>query len=170
MARRDKEFLGLDVVSLEDASVLGEVDGLLVDETRSAVVGLVLDLGIYEAKVLAYEDVVTVGEDAVMVTSSATVRPVSENTILREIAERDVQITDALVMNDQGNVIGVAGDYFLDPNDGTIKGLEVVTDIDVEALCGEVSVVPLGQARIGQDLVMVQSGYEQHTVPSGDDL
>lgn len=170
MARKDKEFLGLDVVSLEDASVLGEVDGLLIDETKNAVAGLILDLGIYEAKVLAYDDVVTVGEDAVMIESASSVRPISQHPILREIADRDIQLSDSLVMNDAGTIIGMVGDFFVDPATGKIKGLEIVTDIDLESVSGSVAVIPIEHVTVGQDLVMVRHGFEEHAARTADDL
>lgn len=170
MARRDKDFLGLEVVSLEDASVIGEVDGLIVDETIGAVVGLIIDLGIHEAKVAAYSDLLSVGDDAVMVESSAVVQPISDHTSLREVAEREVNVYDAYAITDRGDVVGAIGDYFVDPATGVIKGVEVI----VEGDCDDEVTVYVASAsdivRIGTELVMIRAGFQGRAATSGEAL
>ncbi len=169
MARRDKDFLGLEVVSLEDASVIGEVDGLIVDETVGAVVGLIIDLGIHEAKVAAYSDLLSVGDDAVMVESSAVVRPLSEHATLLEVVEREVEVCDAYAITDKGDVVGAIGDYFVDPATGAIKGVEVIVeekDDQVAVLIAPASDI----VRIGTELVMIRAGFQGRAAASGDAL
>ena len=168
MARNDKDFLGLEVVSLEDASVVGEVDGLVVDETTAAVVGLVVDLGLYEAKLLPFSAVRGLGEDAVMVDSASSLKPVSESPDLEEIARREVLVSDAMVLTDAGNLAGTVGDYFVDPDTGRISGLEIVVETDDD----EISYfIPMTEViRIGADLVMIKAGFKKRAVLSGDAL
>lgn len=169
MARKDKDFLGLEVVSLEDASVIGEVDGLIVDETIAAVVGLIIDMGIHEAKVVAYSDLLSVGDDAVMVESSAVVRAISLHAALREVAERDVEVCDAYAITDKGDVVGAIGDYFVDPATGAIKGVEVIVeeeDEQVKLFVASASDI----VRIGTELVMVRAGFQSRAAASGDAL
>ncbi|MCZ7663527.1 MAG: PRC-barrel domain-containing protein [Thermoleophilia bacterium] len=172
MARNEKDFLGLEVVSLEDASVVGEVDGLIVDETTNSVVGLVLDLGIYEARALAFSDVLSVGEDAVMISSPQSVKPISQHAALLEIAERQIEVSDALAITDKGNVIGVIGDFFVDPATGNLKGVEVISDEDADEPDGpKAHLVPMDEVvRIGAELVMLRDGFEGRAVSSGDEL
>jgi uncharacterized protein YrrD len=169
MARRDKDFLGLEVVSLEDASVIGEVDGLIVDETTSSVVGLIIDLGIHEAKVAAYSDLLSVGDDAVMVESSAVVRPISKHAALREVAEREVEVCDAYAITDKGDVVGAIGDYFIDPASGAIKGVEVIVEEEEDQVTVLIASA-LDIVRIGTELVMVRAGFQGRTAASGDAL
>ena len=52
MERYDKDFLGLEVVSLQDASVVGEVEGLIVDDQAKAVAALIVNTGSYRSRVL----------------------------------------------------------------------------------------------------------------------
>lgn len=169
MARRDKDFFGLEVVSLEDASVIGEVDGLIVDETIGVVVGLIIDLGIHEAKVAAFSDLLSVGDDAVMVESSAVVRPISEDATLREVAERHVEVCDAYAITDKGDVVGAIGDYFVDPVTGAINGVEVMVEEEDDQVA--VFVVSASDiVRIGTELVMVRAGFQGRAAASGDAL
>ncbi|MHB9150090.1 MAG: PRC-barrel domain-containing protein [Thermoleophilia bacterium] len=165
----DKDFLGLEVISLEDASVVGEVDALLIDD-NATVAGFVIDLGVYEAKVLAFSDILNIGEDAVMIGAAAAVRPISQNAALEEVAELDVHVSDTLVMTDRGNLVGIVGDYYIDPGTGSIKGLEIIPE-DSEGDSGEAYLVPSSQViKIGSELVMLKADFEAKTVPSPDAL
>lgn len=169
MARKDKDFLGLEVISLEDASVVGEVDALLIDD-NATVAGLVIDLGVYEAKVLAFSDILSIGEDAVMIGAAAAVKPISQDAALEEVAELDVHVSDTLVMTDRGNLVGIVGDYFIDPGTGSIKGIEIIPE-DSEGDSEEAYLVPSSEViKIGSELVMVKADFEGKTVPSPDAL
>lgn len=169
MARKDKDLLGLEVVSLEDASVVGEVDGLIVDETRGRVAGLVVDMGLYEAKVISYDDIRTIGEDAVMLDGAGSLKPISEHPELRQIAERDVNIDDALAITDAGAIVGLVGDYYIDTASGEIKGVEVTSGEDDGE--GRTYIVPADVVvRIGKDLVMLASDFTGRAVASGERL
>jgi uncharacterized protein YrrD len=168
MARRDKDLLGLEVVSIEDASLAGEVDGLIVDETSNRVAGLLVDLGLYEAKALAFADIVSMGEDAVTVESSAVVRPISQQPELEGIVEREVHVSESLAISDKGDILGTTGDYFIDTKSGEIRGIELLVEDDD----GERTFVVAmsGVVRIGVDLVMFDADYRPKAVLSGDDL
>ncbi|MHB1343947.1 MAG: PRC-barrel domain-containing protein [Thermoleophilia bacterium] len=171
MARKDKDFLGLEVVSLEDASVVGEVDALLVDDGKVAVVGLVIDLGVYEAKVLAFSDILSIGEDAVMIGASSAVKPISQHAALEAIAERDVQVSDTLAMTDRGNLVGIAGDYFVDAASGAIKGLEILPEEIEDGDSAEAYLVPIADVlRVSAELIMLKDGFEGRVVASADAL
>ena len=169
MARKDKDFLGLEVVSLEDASVVGEVDALLINDS-AAVAGLVIDLGVYEAKVLAFSDILSIGEDAVMIGAAAAVKPISQDAALEEVAELDVHVSDTLVMTDKGDLVGIVGDYYVDPSTGAIKGLEILPE-DSEEDSDQAYLVPSSEViRIGSELVMLKAGFEGRTVSSPEAL
>jgi uncharacterized protein YrrD len=168
MARNDKDFLGLEVVNLEDASLVGEVDGLVVDERSASVVAFVVNMGLYEAKLLPFRAIRGLGEDSVMVDSAASLKPVSGSGELEEIAKRNVLGFETIVLNDAGDMVGTVGDYFVDPATGRIRGIEVV----VEGENNERSyVIPMSEViRIGTELVMVKAGFKKRAVSSGETL
>lgn len=171
MARKDKDFLGLEVVSLEDASVVGEVDALLVDDGNASVVGLVIDLGVYEAKVLAFADILSIGEDAVMIGAPTAVKPISQHATLEAVAERDVQVSDTLAMTDRGNLVGIVGDYYVDSASGAIKGLEILPEDSEEGDSAEAYLVPITDVlRMSSELIMLKDGFENRVVASADAL
>jgi len=168
MPRKDKDFLGLEVISLKDASVIGEIDGLIVDETKDSVAGLVVNIGIKEAKVLSFADIASIGNDAVMVESEQVVCLVSGHAELQEIAERNIFLNGSLALTDSGDIAGAVADYYVDPKTGAITAIEIVpADEDSE----EDIMIPATEiVRIGPDLVMITSDYMSKAVSSVENL
>jgi uncharacterized protein YrrD len=168
MARNDKDFLGLEVVSLEDASVVGEVDSLVVDETKAAVVAFVVDMGLYEAKLLPFPAVRSLGEDVVMVDGAASLKPVSASGELEQVASREVLVSETLALTDAGDLAGVVGDLYVDPATGKIRGIELVVESDDSERS---YIIPMSEViRIGTELVMVKAGFKKRAVPTGEAL
>ena len=154
MARTESDFLGLEVISLEDSSVVGEVDGLLVDVRCNTVAGLVLNAGIYEANVVAYADLRGVEDDAVFVDSRSVVHPLSQHPLLAEIADRDIRVVGQVVLDDRGDVAGVVRGYSIDPIDGALVSLEVAPE-DAKGAKGYVLAMD-DVIRIGGELIVVR--------------
>jgi len=169
MARNDKDFLGLEVLNLEDASVAGEVDGLIVDETRNAVVGLVVDLSLYEAKALPFADLRAIGDDAVTIASIACLRPLSAHEELLAVAERGIGVSDTPALTDRGRLVGVTGDYYVDQATGSITGLEIFFEEEGED--ERRLLVPAREiVRIGAELVIIREGFAERAVAGPDEL
>jgi sporulation protein YlmC with PRC-barrel domain len=155
MARTESDFLGLEVVSLEDSTVVGEVDGLLIDERHNAVAGLILDAGIYEANVVAYADLRSVEGETIFVDSSAVVQPLSRHPQLAAIAERDIRIVGEVVLDDRGDVVGIVQSYSINPTNGALVSLEVTPE-DVNGATGYILSMD-DVIRIGDELIVVRS-------------
>jgi sporulation protein YlmC with PRC-barrel domain len=162
MTRTESDLLGLEVVSLEDSSVVGQVDGLLIDAGRNAVVGLVLDAGIYEANAVAFADLRGVDDAAVWVEPGAVVTALSRHPSLAAIAERDIRVVGEVVLDDRGDVVGVVRTFSVDTTDGTLVSLEVGPE---DANSGDSYTLPMDDViRIGSELVLTRSACAAGTV------
>lgn len=73
---RGVDLIGMPLVSLEDATTLGEVKDVLVDPSRSRIIGFTIrGHGLLSSPligILAGEDVHAIGHDALMVTSESS--------------------------------------------------------------------------------------------------
>src|SRR5660398_277207 len=56
MPRIDTDLLGLQIVSMKTATVVGEVDAHVIEDETLKVVGFLVDLGLREASVLPFGD------------------------------------------------------------------------------------------------------------------
>jgi uncharacterized protein YrrD len=170
MVRLDTELLGLQIVSKADASFLGEVDALIVDDLTLRIAGFLVDLGVYEAKVVAFEDAAAVGTDAIIVESAEAVAPISTRPALEGMARREITITDVKAVTLAGHGVGLIGDFFVDTTTGKITGLELIPS-DPEVYPRETVFVPASCVhRLGPEIVVLKDDYEKHLVKEADSL
>ncbi|MBU2602626.1 MAG: PRC-barrel domain-containing protein [Actinobacteria bacterium] len=162
MARIDTDLLGLQIVALDTATVVGEVDGLLIDDATVKVAGFLVDLGLYEASVLPYASAHSVGLDAVIVESGSKIAAISANPALAALAEKDITITDAKAITREGRTVGTIGDYFIDTKTGEVVGMEFIA-ADQTVYPRETAVIPASSVyRLGRDIIVLEADYDQH--------
>lgn len=161
MARVDTELLGLQIVSLGDASVVGEVDGLIINDKAMKVAGFLVDLGLFEASVLPFGSALAVGADAIIVPNVDTLGPITADADLDALATKDIAISDARVITRAGKTVGSIGDFFVDTDSGDVVGMEFVAD-DQSIYPKDVAVLPSAAVlRLGRDIVVVSDDYLQ---------
>ncbi len=162
MARIDTDLLGLQIVALDTATVVGEVDGLLIDDATVKVAGFLVDLGLYEASVLPYSSAHAVGLDAVVVESGSKIAAISADPALAALAEKDITITDAKAITREGRTVGTIGDYFIDTETGDVVGMEFIA-ADQTVYPRETAVIPASSVyRLGRDIIVLEADYAQH--------
>ncbi|MHB0980366.1 MAG: PRC-barrel domain-containing protein [Thermoleophilia bacterium] len=162
MARIDTDLLGLQIVALDSAMVVGEIDGLLIDDAAVRVAGFLVDLGLYEASVLPFESVGAVGLDAVIVESAAKITPISTAPALEALAEKDVTISDAKAITRSGRSVGTIGDFFVDTETGDVVGMEFIA-ADQTVYPREAAVIPTSSLyRLGRDIAVLEDDYDKH--------
>jgi uncharacterized protein YrrD len=161
MARVDTELLGLQIVALDNASVVGEVDGLIIDDKSMRVAGFLVDLGLFEASVLAFGSASAVGADAIIISGADSLAPITANAELDTLATRDITISDARVITRSGKSVGSIGDFFVDTDSGDVVGMEFIAD-DQSIYPKDVAVLPSAAVlRLGRDIVVVSDDYLQ---------
>lgn len=130
MALSDKDFLGLEVVGLDEAAIIGTVQGLIVDDTARAVAALIVDTGAYQSRVVPFTVVRSVGDDAVVISSGTEAVLITDAPVLEELAQRDVQLPGCFVLTEAGEFLGVIDDFFIDSATGAITELKIEPDFE----------------------------------------
>lgn len=169
MARLDTDLIGLPIVSMEDASVVAEVDGLVIDDSTLTVAGFLTNVGLYEASVLPFAATRAVGDDAVIVRSADALVRLSANPALAALAEKGIEISGARVVTLSGKEVGSVGGYFVDDR-GRVVGLEFISE-DPSPHPRDPAVVPVSTVhRVGPDLVVLKQDYAEHLLKDGSSL
>ena len=169
MARLDTDLIGLPIVSMEDASVVAEVDGLVIDDSALTVAGFLTNVGLYEASVLPFAATRAVGDDAVIVRSADALIRLSANPALAALAERGIDISGSRVVTLSGKEVGSAGGYFVDDR-GRVVGLEFISE-DPSPHPQDPVVIPVSTVhRVGPDLVVLRQDYAEHLLKDGSSL
>ncbi len=170
MARLDTDLLGLPIVSKEDASIVGEVDGLIIDEQTLRVAGFVVDLSLYEAMVLPFAKAQAIGEDAIIIEGASSVVRLSENQELEDLTEREITLSGVVAITLAGKNVGAVGDFFVDAQSGDLEGFEFLP-LEEAVYPRDTVVVPISVVhRLGRDIVVLANDYDQHFMPDGEAL
>ncbi|MFZ5634639.1 MAG: PRC-barrel domain-containing protein [Bacillota bacterium] len=124
--RKSKQFLGMPVISLEEGQQVGAIKGLVVNPTLKSVAALIIEQKGWfrEQKFIPYSKVHSTGEDAITIDRVNRVeKGVSLPEILKLFKER-VNITGSRLVAENGTVLGVVDEYYVDLQTGDIVGLE----------------------------------------------
>ena len=174
MERYDRDFLGLEVVSLQDASVVGEVEGLIADDRAKTVAALIVNTGSYRSRVLPYTQVCSVGEDAVVIESADGVKLISEAPELEALVERNVALAGAYLLTEGGTLLGRVSGFLVDATSGVITSLAVTQEESAEAPDLEAALlIPADSiVTVGSEVVIVTSPRSEatDTVLAADEL
>jgi len=123
---RVNEMTGKPVVSVAGGEKLGEIADALIDPGRVSLIGLVVGNGrLGKEHVLPFDDVQTVGRDAVLVRTDEhlmTPRAWREAEIS---ATRSTALRGRRVITAAGDEVGHVSDVLIDEANGTFAGLEV---------------------------------------------
>jgi sporulation protein YlmC with PRC-barrel domain len=121
---------GRAVVSLDDATKIGEVEDLMVDPASRHIVSLKVRVGYFKAAHLVpATDVKSVGADAVTVTTNRLLAdPPADSTDPGLDSQAAVELTRILgtqVVTDAGTLVGQLSDIVIDWSTLEITGYEV---------------------------------------------
>ena len=170
MARLDTDLLGLPIVSKEDASIAGEVDGLIIDEQALRVAGFLVDLSLYEALVLPFAKAQAIGEDAIIVEAASSVARLSEDRELEDLTKREITLSGVVAITLAGKNVGAVGDFFVDGQSGDLVGFEFLP-LEEAVYPRDTVVLPISVVhRLGRDIVVLTNDYDQHFMADGEAL
>jgi len=113
-----------DVLDISSATTVGRVQGLVIDFTEQQVSALTIDKASIEASVLPWDQVKSIGPDAVTIDGSTGLRAPSGPAEERVGAKTDEPIGKR-VLTEFGDQIGTVDDVVIDDRSGTFRGLIV---------------------------------------------
>jgi uncharacterized protein YrrD len=106
-------IVGLQVIGIHDGKLVGSVSQVVCDLASGEVIGLIVGTGAAEKGIMA-EDVETIGEDAVMISSAAKAFRLSERPELMR-RRREPSRKPLAVVTDEGKHLGYVSRIWIDP-------------------------------------------------------
>ncbi|MBY9079503.1 PRC-barrel domain-containing protein [Paenibacillus sp. HN-1] len=133
---RIQEFIGLNVIGVDEGKDVGKIVDCVVDSTWK-ITGIELESKSFfssHVKVVAWEDIVAYGEDAVMIQNEESIRKVDADSIPHTFLEGKNRLKDLEVVTEAGTILGKVSDVYFDQKMGnTIIAFEIsdglVTDL-----------------------------------------
>lgn len=160
MLIKASKLIGKKVMSLDGGKEISEVKDLVYDPKANQVKAFLLDDGGWfsDAKVIAFEEISSIGQDAVMVQDEMKIKMASEvNQRVSNIAKDDQYLTKSKVMTQSGQDLGVVTDIFFDTETGRVEELEVSEGQLQNLQSGKKTIKVSEILTIGEDATIVRN-------------
>ena len=152
--KKSNEILGLPVISITEGRELGMSKTLLIDAKNRKVAAITIeDEDWYRGvKLIPYDSVIAIGNDAVTVTSSETIIKLDEAADFENLLDENIRIIGTKAITKAGTIEGSVSEIYIG-EDGTIERCEV-TSAD-----GATTEVTIDQISIfGKQVTVIDSG------------
>jgi len=157
--RRAKELIGLPVLTFDTGRKIREVKDILIDPEENLVLALLVDEGGWasEAKVLPFDQIHSIGPDAVIVETERAIIPASASRRIHAALGKDRIIIGTRVFTEDGRDLGTVDDVFLDEKTGRVSGYEVSGGFFADTARGKRFMPAPKTLTFGRDVAFVPS-------------
>lgn len=155
--KKSVEILGLPIISITEGRELGISKSLLMDAANGRVSALIIeDEDWYRGvKLLPYESVIAIGDDAITIISSENILKLNEATEYEPLLDANVRVIDTKAITKSGSIQGKVTEIFID-DDGRIAKCEINSEHPENA--GEVKEITADQVSIfGKQVTIIDS-------------
>lgn len=154
MAVKGKSIKGLQVFSLKQSKKIAAVHDLICEANGHRVSAFTVGKrGLFaEMRVVPFEQIKSIGEDAVVVESDTAIINVSHaGKEIQTMVRDNIYIIDTSVITEDGVELGKIADVYFDPKTGMV--------VEVEVTQGPIKDVSEGRKKIpGADIISVGRG------------
>jgi len=155
--RRGKEVIGKKIVAFSGDVHADHVRDLIFDTTGQRLLGLLVDEGgwFHAAQVLPFEQVESIGEDAVMITDLNAVVSARDVPGLSEVLSGNHKLIGTQLMTTDGEDLGSLADLYFDEQTGQVTGYDVSGGIFSDLSGGRSFVPASNDFQLGKDVATV---------------
>ncbi|MTI82113.1 MAG: photosystem reaction center subunit H [Firmicutes bacterium] len=124
---KSKQLVGQPVISIGDGTEIGRVKELVIDPASYSVVALILEQKkiFKEQKFIPYGKVSSVGSDAITIEKSNSVKKGASLPEIVELTRSKHPLIGCKVVAENGTVLGIVDEYYIDISDGSLSGFEL---------------------------------------------
>ncbi|MDL2344154.1 PRC-barrel domain-containing protein [Deinococcus sp. MIMF12] len=154
---KGKDLLGRNVVAINTGERIDSVRDLVFDHQANQVLGLLVDEGGWfrSARVVPFEAIRSIGEDAIMVDSAAAVTSTREDGRLAEVLDSNVSLVGMTLLTTDGQNLGKIADVYFEEMTGRVEGYDATGGIFSDLTSGRSFVPAPEDVQIGQDAAIV---------------
>ena len=161
--KKSEEILGLPIISITEGRELGMSKSLLIDAKKGAVAALTIeDEDWYRGvKLLPYESVIAIGEDAVTITTSENILKLEDAADYENMLDENIRIIGTKAITKTGTIQGKVTEIYVGEN-GKIE------KCDITAADGTNSEITADQISIfGKQVTVIDpAAQEKKTEPA----
>ncbi len=164
---KGRKLTGLPVIALDMGSELGEVKEIIYEPREQKILAVLLEEGgwIKGAKIVTWQDLQHIGEDAVTVKGSEVVLDSNSQKELQELCRDRVSLKGFKVLTEKGAELGIIEDILFNPSTGEIVGYELSRGLVQDLLDGRWEAFLPDNMVIGDNTVLIPEGQAQISQP-----
>ncbi|MNW55692.1 PRC-barrel domain protein [compost metagenome] len=159
-----QEMIGLAVYEVEEGNEIGKIVDILLDSNWN-ITGIELESKTFfssHVKVVAWEDIVAYGEDAVMIRSKESIVKADTDHIPYTFLLGKNKLKDLQVLTASGTILGRVSDVYFDQKLGnTIVALEISDGLVTDLIEGRKWLPCSEGMSIGENAVLVPAMSEE---------
>ncbi len=159
--KKSVQILGLPIISITEGRELGMSKTLLMDAKHGTVAAITIeDADWYRGvKLIPYESVIAIGDDAVTVTSSENILTLDDAGDYEQLLDENIRIIGTKAITKSGTIQGKISEVFVG-DDGKIEKCEVTAPdgTTTEVACDQISI-------FGKEVTVIDPSGEKKTTP-----
>ncbi|GGO41065.1 PRC-barrel domain-containing protein [Deinococcus humi] len=152
-----KDILGRQIVALDSGQHIDSVHDLIFDHQANEVLGLLVDEGGWfrAAKVVPFEMIRAIGEDAIMIDSADHVTTTRQDDRLADVLDSKISLIGLTLLTTDGQDLGKIADVYFDEQTGKVEGYEATGGLFSDLSNGRTFVPAPDDVQIGADTAIV---------------
>ena len=159
--KKSVEILGLPVISITEGRELGMSKTLLIDAKNGTVAAVTIeDEDWYRGvKLIPYESVIAIGDDAVTVTNSENILSLSDAGDYEALLDENIRVIGTKAITKSGTIQGNISELFIG-DDGKIEKCEITAPdgTTTEVTCDQISI-------FGKQVTVIDPNGEKKNKP-----
>lgn len=154
---KGKDILGRHVVAIDSGQRIDSVQDLIFDHQANEVLGLLVDEGGWfrAAKVVPFELVRSIGDDAIMIDSAEHVTTTRDDDRLADLLDSKISLIGMTLLTTEGQDLGKIADVYFNEESGKVEGYEATGGIFSDLSNGRTFVPAPENVQIGEDAAVV---------------
>ncbi|HZK54840.1 MAG TPA: PRC-barrel domain-containing protein [Desulfosporosinus sp.] len=117
-----KEIIGLRIISILDGTQVGVVKDYVLNPQAKTLEFVIIDqpTDMFGAKVIAFADILGLGEFAITIADPSVIQPVAQNIDAQNLLKQDTRVLGTKVLTKKGQLIGEVTELLIDEETGRI--------------------------------------------------
>lgn len=159
---KGRDVIGLPVVNLKNGKEVGAVQDIVFIPESNYLQGLIIKGGAARGeRVVLIEDVVNIGEDAIMIPDDTVLRKTGQEEGEERLVNNKGKIMGKKVLTAEGKELGKINDILLDPAGKRFEGYEVSEGLIDDLLKGRGILKNNYRWKIGEDAIIIETEKEE---------
>ena len=127
--KKSVEILGLPIISITEGRELGSSKSLLIDAQNGSVAALIIEDEDWfrGVKLLPYDSVIAIGDDAITITNSENILKLAEATDYEPLLNQNVRVIGTKAITKAGSIQGVVSEIVIGES-GKIAKCTIATE------------------------------------------